>query len=187
MSHIRFSKILVQRLKDILSHVVSENQAAYITGRHISDNVLLANEVFHSLKARERCARSYMAVKIDISKAYDRLEWSFLEKVLRKKGFCDVWIGWIMECISSVSFSVLTNGSPYGHFLPTRGIRQVNPLSPYLYILCADVLSSMMDQAFSEHNIQPLCISVGGPPVSHLLFADDSLFFLKEDISMSKH
>lgn len=86
------SKILVGRLKGILSELVSENQAAYIPGRQITDNVILAHEAFHALKVQKRCSTNYMAVKTDVSKAYDRLEWKFVEEVLRKKGFSERWI-----------------------------------------------------------------------------------------------
>jgi len=169
---------MVKRLKKVLSSVVSDNQAAFIPGRFITDNVLIAHEVLHSLRVRKRCATSYMAVKTNISKAYDRIEWRFLEEVL-KKGFDNSWINWIMECVRTVSFSVLINGSPYGQFEPTRGLRQGDPLSPSLFILCVDVLSTLMTQETLEGKIQAIRISNGGPAVSHLLFADDSLFFLK--------
>lgn len=86
-----------------------------------------------------------------------------------------------MSCVSSVSFSVLINGSPYGSFQASRGIRQGDPLSPYLFILCADVLSSLISNAQSEKRIQGIRVSNRGPYVSHLLFADDSLFFVKAD------
>ncbi|KAG7599472.1 Reverse transcriptase domain [Arabidopsis suecica] len=175
------SKILVKRLKGILSMVVSDNQAAFIPGCFITDNVLIAHEILHSLRVRKRCANSYMSVKTYISKAYDRIEWRFLEEVLLKKGFAPKWIQWIMECVRTVSFSVLINGSPYGRFEPTRGLRQGDPLSPSLFILCADVLSSLMSQAVREGSIQAIRVSNRGPAVSHLLFADDSLFFLKAD------
>lgn len=94
------------RLKSALGMAISEQQAAFLPGRHITDNVLVTHEVLHALRVRKRCGNSYMAVKTDISKAYDRIEWNFLEAVLRKKGFTEQWITWIMECVKSVSFSV---------------------------------------------------------------------------------
>ena len=120
-------KILVGRLKIHLSSIITENQAAFIPGRNIMDNVIMAHEMLHSLKSRRRWANSYMAVKTDISKAYDRLEWKFLRDVMVYMGFDMKWIGWIMRCVESMSFSVLVNGSPSGHIAPTRGIRQGDP------------------------------------------------------------
>ena len=122
-----------------------------------------------------------MTVKTDVSKAYDRIEWQFLEEVMRKKSFCEKWIMLIMKCVTSVSFSVMVNGSSYGHMNGTRGLCQGDPLSPTLFILCADVLSSLIQQAEQNNEIQPVRLSIGGPSISHLLFADDSLFFLKAD------
>ena len=104
-----------------------------------------------------------MAVKTDIIKAYDRLEWGFLERVLLQKGFAPTWVSWIMECVRSVSFSVLINGTPHGFFEPSRGIRQGDPLSPYLFILCSDVLSSLFSQATGKGRSKAFKLVMGGP------------------------
>lgn len=171
------SKILVKRLKTHLPNIISENQTAFTPGRNISDNVIIAQEAYHALKVSKRISKSYMALKTDITKAYDRLEWNFLEETMRRMGFCDKWINLIMLCVKSVSFSVLINGSPSGYIKPERGIRQGDPLSPYLFILCANVLFHLMNKAAAERKIQGMKISIQSPTVSHLLFADDSLFF----------
>ena len=118
-----------------------------------------------------------MAIKTDITKAYDRLEWSFLEETMRRMGFDSKWIRWIMLCVSSVRFLVLINGVPEGHIIPKRGIRQGDPLSPYLFILCAEVLSHLMHQAMSDRSLTGVKVALQSPAVNHLLFADDSLFF----------
>lgn len=118
-----------------------------------------------------------MALKTDIKKAYDRLECSFLEETMRQMGFCDKWIKLIMLCVRTVSFSVLINGSPRGYIKPERGIRQGDPLSPYLFILCAEVFSHLMNKAAAERKIQGIKIGSSSPAVNHLFFADDSLFF----------
>ena len=143
----------------------------------ITDNNIIAHEIFHALKVRKRQSKSYMALKTDITKAYDRLEWHFLEKTMIHMGFDIKWIRWIMKCVSTVSYSVLINGSPQGTIVPERGIRQGDPMSPYLFILCAEVLSHMLKQAEATRHIQGLKISDQGPAITHLLFADDSLFF----------
>ncbi|WZZ00931.1 hypothetical protein YC2023_073259 [Brassica napus] len=92
------SKILVNRLKTHLPNIISEYQNAFIPGRLISDNIVVAHEIFHSLKARKRQSNSYMAVKTDITKAYDRLEWKFLQETMQHMGFGEKWISWIMAC-----------------------------------------------------------------------------------------
>lgn len=171
------SKILVNWLKKHLSDIVSENQNAFIPGRLISDNIVVAHEVFHSLKSRKRQANSYMAVKTDITKAYDRLEWTFLQETMKFMGFGEKWIGWIMTCISSVTYSVLINGVLEGFITSHRGLRQGDPLSPYLFILCAEVLSHLCFKAMSDRSLLGVKIAVQAPAVNHLLFADDSLFF----------
>jgi len=171
------SKILVNHLKTHLSSVISDNQAAFIPGRMITDNNIIAHEVFHALKARKRQSKSYMALKTDITKAYDRLEWNFLKSTMEHMGFDARWIQWIMTCVSSVSFSVLINGSPR-MITPARGIRQGDPMSPYLFILCAEVLSHMLQQAEKKRHIQGIKICDKGPAITHLLFANDSLFFM---------
>ena len=112
------SKILVNRLKGHLDSLITENQQAFIPRRVITDNIIVAHEVFHSLKVRKRQATSYMALKIDITKAYDRLELSFLQETMKRMGFCSTWIKRIMACVSTVSFSVLINGSQEGFIEP---------------------------------------------------------------------
>ena len=171
------TKVLVNRLKKHLSNIISENQNAFIPGRMISDNIVVAHEVFHCLKARKRQATSYMAVKTDITKAYDRLEWNFLAETMRHMGFDGRWISWIMECVSAVRYSVLVNGKPEGFITPGRGLRQGDPLSPCLFIMCAEVLSHLMTRAMEERSLLGVKISMNAPAVNHLLFADDSLFF----------
>ena len=171
------SKILVMRLKRHLTNIIAENQTAFVPGRIISDNNIIAHEVYHSLKVRKRQSKSYMALKTDITKVYDRLEWSFLEETMRRMGFCEKWISLIMICVSSVSFSILINGSPKGFVKPERGIRQGDPLSPYLFIIFAEVLSHMMTRAAMRRKIQGIKISSHSPSINHLLFVDDSLFF----------
>ena len=143
----------------------------------ISDNIIVAHEIFHSLKVRKRQANSYMAVKTDITKAYDRLECKFLEETMKRMGFHTKWIRWIMTCVTSVSFSVLINGVPEGQIIPQRGLRQGDPLSPYLFILCAEVLSHLMRRAMADRSLLGVKIAEQAPAVNHLLFADDSLFF----------
>ena len=106
------SKVLCQRLKLLLPSLVSETQSAFVAGRLISDNILIAQEMFHGLRTNEACKGKYMAVKTDMSKAYDRVEWEFIKALLQEMGFHDHWIKLMVECISSVQYRVLLNGQP---------------------------------------------------------------------------
>lgn len=113
-----------------------------------------------------------------MQKANDRIEWDFLRECLIKMGFCGRWVNWVMQCVSTVSYSIKINGEPMPYFKPTRGIRQGDPLSPYLFILVANVLSLLIKQAVSAGIIRGIKLNHSCPTLSHLLFADDSIFFL---------
>jgi hypothetical protein len=124
-----------------------------------------------------------MALKLDMSKAYDRVEWSFLEAIMRRLGFAEEWIHLIMMCIKSVSYSVLINGEQCGFFTASRGIRQGDSLSPYLFLLCAEGLSFLLRKAEAEGKITGVAASRSGPKLTHLFFADDSLLFCQANMS----
>ncbi|XP_013745364.2 uncharacterized protein LOC106447969 [Brassica napus] len=179
------SKILTKRLRPLLSSIISENQSAFVPGRAIADNVLITHEVLHYLKTSKAEKRCAMAVKTDMSKAYDRLEWEFIRLVLQRMGFHEKWIHWIMECISSVTYAFLINGSPRGRVKPSRGIRQGDPLSPYIFILCSEVLSGLCNKAQEDGLLEGIRVAKGCPRVNHLLFADDTMFFSKADKASS--
>ena len=120
-----------------------------------------------------------MAAKLDMSKAFDRVEWAYIEKVMRRMGFNENWIMLVMKCISSVSYSVIINGTTYGHIIPSRGLRQGDPLSPYLFLLCAEGFSALINDAARNNQLHGISICRGAPKVPHLFFADDSLLFYK--------
>ncbi|KAG7551546.1 Reverse transcriptase zinc-binding domain [Arabidopsis thaliana x Arabidopsis arenosa] len=170
------SKILCNRLKTFLPAIVSDTQGAFVSGRLISDNILLAHEMVHALRTNSKCDEDFMAIKTDMSKAYDRVEWNFLEELLIRLGFDIRWVQWIMSCVRSVSYSVLINGSSYGYIKPERGLRQGDPLSPFLFILCAEALVHIMNKAEQEGRLTGLRLTPLCPSIQHLLFADDSLF-----------
>ncbi|KAF5471695.1 hypothetical protein F2P56_008468 [Juglans regia] len=120
-----------------------------------------------------------MALKLDMSNAYDGIQWSFLRAVLYKLGFCRQWVELVMQCIETVSYEILVNDIPQESFHPTRGIRQGDPLSPYLFILCAKALSNLINQAEANGLIHGVPIAKGQLRISHLLFACDNLLFCK--------
>jgi hypothetical protein len=171
------SKILANRLKKVLPHVISNTQSAFVPGRLITDNVLVAFEILHSMSIKNRGKRGQMALKLDMSKAYDRVEWGFVEAVMRRLGFAEEWIRLIMMCLSTVSYSILLNGVQSGNFTASRGIRQGDPLSPYIFLLCAEGLSSLLKEFERERKITGITASRGGPRLTHLFFANDSILF----------
>jgi hypothetical protein len=173
------AKMLANRLKTVLPHIISYNQSVFILGRHITDNIIVAFEAFHTMATRLKGKQGFMALKLDMSKAYDKVEWNFLEAIMRKMGFLDQWIQLFMKCVRTVTYSILINGQPHGHIHPSRGIRQGDPLSPYLFLLCAEGLSHLLNKAEHERHITGLAIARGGPKINHLFFADDSVLFCK--------
>ncbi|KAL6213916.1 hypothetical protein ACLB2K_013355 [Fragaria x ananassa] len=145
--------------------------------RLISDNTLVATEVAHFLHTNRTGKDDHFSLKFDISKAYDRLEWEFVRCILLKLGFATEWVELIMATLTTVSHSFLVNGEVCGLVRPKRGIRQRDPLSPYLFILCAEGLSSLIQHLATSQGIQGMQLSSEAPLLHHLLFADDSLLF----------
>jgi len=159
-------------LKSVLEKVISKSQSAFIKGRQILDSILIANECIDS---RLRSGVPGIICKMDLEKAYDHVNWDFLLYMLRRCGFGEKWCTWIAHCVSSVRFSVLINGSPYGFFSSSRGLRQGDPLSPLLFVFVMEALSRMISAAVCGGLLEGF--KVGDADFSHLLFADDTLIF----------
>ncbi|KAB2632299.1 hypothetical protein D8674_028546 [Pyrus ussuriensis x Pyrus communis] len=147
----------------------------------IQDCIGIAHEMFHYLKGRKAQNRFEMGIKLDMQKAYDRVEWDFLDAVMERMGFCSSWRSLISGCVSSVKFDVLLNGQAGKSFAPSRGLRQGDPLSPYLFILVGEVLSKMIQGEVDQGRLEGVKIGGSGPVISHLFFADDTLLFLRAD------
>ncbi|CAL1387047.1 unnamed protein product [Linum trigynum] len=180
------SKTIANRLKEVLNDLICEAQSAFVPGRSITDNVIAAFECFSTMKNKNKGDRGSLALKLDMAKAYDRVEWIFLERVMAKLGFDDKWIKLVMNCVSSVSYAVLVNGHKSSFFNPGRGLRQGDPLSPYLFLLCAEGLSALINKNEKERKIHGLKICNKAPVVSHLLFADDCIIFARATVEEAK-
>jgi hypothetical protein len=173
------SKCLVNRLRPLLGEVISENQSAFVPGRMITDNALLAFECLHYMEHGTSMNSNFCAYKLDLSKAYDRVDWSFLENTMHRIGFSHRWVQWIMACVTTVRYSVKFNGTLLEAFSPSRGLRQGDPLSPFLFLFVADGLSALLQKEVESNGIYPLKVCRAAPGISHLLFADDTMLFFK--------
>ncbi|KAL5572390.1 hypothetical protein UlMin_021987 [Ulmus minor] len=171
------SKMLATRMRSVMDSIISKEQSAFIPGRLISDNAIIGFECLHALKRRRSKKKGFLALKLDMAKAYDRVEWSFIREVMKKLGFSEGWIKKIMDCVTSVHYSLLINGEKVGYIRPSRGLRQGDPLSPYLFLLCAEGLSSLIHTFERTGQLQGMRCGTNGPTISHLFFADDSLLF----------
>uniref|UniRef100_A0A2N9F6N4 Reverse transcriptase domain-containing protein n=1 Tax=Fagus sylvatica TaxID=28930 RepID=A0A2N9F6N4_FAGSY len=116
-------------------------------GRLITDNVAVAYELMHTMRSKWKGKVGYLAMKLDMSKTYDRVEWAFLKAAMLKMGFAQHWVDLVMECVSTPTYSILINGVPQGYIHPSRGVRQGDPLSSFIFLICAEGLSSLIRKA----------------------------------------
>ncbi|XP_050233129.1 uncharacterized protein LOC126681625 [Mercurialis annua] len=163
-----------------LWEVIDEAHSAFIAGRKTIDNALLGFGCLHVTKKANRKINISIALKLDMFKAYDRVEWTFLEAIIQKIGFCWKWIDQILNYISYVASSYLLNGDIDGNIVPLRGLRQGDFLSPFLFLICAQGVSSLINAA-NKKLITRLKI-VESCSISDLFFADDSLLFARENL-----
>lgn len=136
-------------------------------------------ECFHTIKKKRNVKEGMCAIKLDMHKAYDRVEWSFLKEIMLKLGFQENWVNLIMQCVSSMEYRVRFNTKETESFKPTRGLRQEDPLSPYLFLLCTEGLTALLANAEENGNISGVKVCRDAPSISNLLFADDSLILIK--------
>jgi len=145
------SKILANRLKKVLPTVIDVNQSAFLDGRGMLDSILVANETVDYLKKEKE---SGVFVKVDFEKAYDSVDWKFLYYMLGRLGFNNTWIKWIKAYIESTTVFILVNGSPTEEFKPKRGLRQGDPLAPFLFIIVVEGLSGLVREAKKSGSVQ---------------------------------
>lgn len=166
------TKILANRLKNLLPNLISENQGGFVPHRQITDNVILIQEAIHRrINRKERG----MIIKLDMANAFDRVDHHFLTEVLRKFGISNKFISIIMECISNPWTAPLINGHMRSYFRSSRGLRQGFPLSPFLYIIMAETLSIHLEKLRKQKEITGISIERGIKEINHSLFADDTL------------
>lgn len=134
------------------------------------------------MKQKKRGDEGEVALKLDVSKAYDIVDLGFLKHQMQQMGFSSKWISWIMLCVSTVSYSVKFNGAHIGPISPARGLRQGDVLSPYLFLLCVEDLSDLIEKYVEEKRLIGYKIHIRAPPITHLLSADDSFLFYKATI-----
>ncbi|KAH9648318.1 reverse transcriptase domain-containing protein [Citrus sinensis] len=170
-------KMLANRMKAIRSSIISENQSAFVPGRAITDNILISAEIMHYLKRKRQGKTWITTLKIDMSKAYDRIEWGFLKAMMLKLGFAKIWVELILLCVSTVTYKVLQGNKEVGPIVPNRGLRHGDPLSLYLFIICAEGLSSLLRKQERAGLMHGVRVARGVPIVTHLFFADDCFLF----------
>ena len=180
------TKVLANRIKRVMDKVISKSQNAFVEGQQILDTVLIANEIVDSTLRMKKCGLVY---NLDIEKAYDRINWEFLYQTMGRMGFGSRWLSWIKWCISTASFSVLINESLTGFFPSSRGLRQGDPLSPYLFVIRMEDISCLINRVVAGNYLSGSRIIDGRGEelaISHLLYADDTLLFYEADKNQLK-
>ncbi|KAL6203603.1 hypothetical protein ACLB2K_027303 [Fragaria x ananassa] len=179
------SKIIVQRLRPMMSMLVSPSQVSFIPSRNIIDNIIVAQEMLHKFR-NSKGNLEFMAWKIDLAKAYDKLQWQFIESVLWEVGIRGKLLQLMIQCFTSVNSRVIFNGEATEDFCPESGLRQGDPLSPYLFVLCMEKLSHLLNFQVKQGRWKPMKICRNGPVVSHLFFVDDLILFGEASLAQAE-
>ncbi|XP_059284936.1 uncharacterized protein LOC132038264 [Lycium ferocissimum] len=174
-----FSRLIHGRLVSKLSDIISLNQSGFVKDRSIVENILLTQEIVSDIRLRTKDAN--MIIKLDMAKAYDRVSWLLLTKVLRQMGFSEKIIDMVYRIVNNNWYSVLINGQQQGFFQSTRGVKQGDPLSPTLFILAAEVLSRSSNTS-PKARFKGFGMPKWSPKVNHLAYADDMIIFTSADV-----
>lgn len=166
------AKTLADRIKNHLPHIIHPSQNAIVQGRHVASNIIIVQEIVHSFGVKSWKQKAFL-LKLDLAKAFDRIEWNFIVKAMKRQGFRDHFINLVYNCISTTSLAVVINGEPSATFYPQRGVRQGCPLSPYLFVLAVNELSISLQHNMNLNNINGITLGPNCPKIHSLLFADD--------------
>ncbi|GAA0149968.1 hypothetical protein LIER_37035 [Lithospermum erythrorhizon] len=177
------SKVLVNRLKPFMNSLVSPFQNGFVHGRGIQDNIIMAQELTHIIRTSKCKKIGLVVIKIDMSKAkaFDRIKWDFLFKLLKTTGFSGYWVKLIKECLPLSCTRLLLMDKFWKPSSLSYGLRQGAPLSPILFALCTEALSSSLQFHQDQGNLKGIGLARNGPKLFHLLFVDDSYFFMHLD------
>lgn len=156
--------------------LISDAQTAFVPGREISENIVLLREVLHSF-AQPTYKNKEFCLKLDLSKAFDIMNWEYLRSILWLYGFLKKMTTWLMACVTFAEFSIIVNGRGDGYLKPKSGLRQGCALSPYLFILGMDLLSRGLKHLTQEGLLRGVKVAPSAPPLTNCLYADDILLF----------
>eukprot|EP00253_Pinus_taeda_P025237 PITA_25237 len=175
--------LIAKRIKPLLANLISPEQTGFVEERQILDGLVVTQEVIHTIKEKKQKG---MMIKLDLSKAYDRLNWKYLKRVLESFGFNNIWVDWVLSMISTPNFSILINGIPSTPFNASRGIRQGDPLSPFLFILAVEGLGRFLKKEQRERIIKGLKLWGSNIPITHQQFVDDIMLFCEATVKEVK-
>ncbi|MDV3157560.1 MAG: reverse transcriptase family protein, partial [Candidatus Phytoplasma australasiaticum] len=170
------TKAMTNRIKPMIGSVIGPEQSSFVPNRQISNNIVIYQEVLHSMK-KKTGSKGIMVLKIDLEKAYDRLSWDFIKETLEDVGFNNIWVRNIMSCVKSSRLALIWNNEQLDWITPSRGIRQGDAISPYLFVLCIERLSHLIRNTVRTGKWKGVKLARHGPVLSHLFFADDMVLF----------